>query len=61
MRGNIFVNARRQRHYKHGIGSWVTVSYVKRNDYYRTLSFAGRIGLELNEPDLTAARSSEWY
>jgi hypothetical protein len=57
---SVFMNACRQRRHKHRIGSRVTVSYVQRNDHNRPLSFAGRIGVELNEPDLTAARSSDW-
>src|SRR6266536_1977583 len=58
MRGGALVDARGQGHDHYGIGPFVTISGVERDDHHWPSPFPGWIDVELDKPNLAAERKS---
>ena len=58
VRGKVLVDARGQRHHKHGVRAFVAIAGVERYDNDGSSAFFRRVNRQLDEPYLAAKRVS---
>jgi hypothetical protein len=61
MRRDAFVNAGRERHCQHRIGTFVTIARVERYDHNGPSPLVRWINMQPDKPDLAAEWSFRWH